>query len=110
MISQAIPISDIPVNVFRPEDLFASAWRADEPLRVELHVAARRQGTSFDPCTVSCGTRAGRLRWALLLSDTRPDSARRGRQRAARGNFETDRVPRALLGDAGTVSGRALRH
>src|SRR5215204_3403701 len=64
----------------------------DEPLRVELHVAARCQGTGLDPGAVSSGARPRWLRWALCLSGARPAGARCRRQCLAGRDRAADRV------------------
>src|SRR5262245_31778869 len=69
--------------------------RHHEPLRVELHVAARRQGTGFDSGSIPAGAGARRLRRPLRLSDAGPASDRRRgecaaqRDRAAGREFST---------------------
>src|SRR5215216_7118977 len=72
--------------------------RRDEPLRVELHVAARCQGTNFDSCGVPASARPRWVRWTLLLSDARPAGARRRRQCAARRDRAADHELFSLFG------------
>src|SRR5215831_17759837 len=86
------------------------AWSAYGPLRVELHVAARCQGSGVDSGTFPGGARARRVRGALLLSNARPGGDRCRRQCAALGHREPDWALSALLERARRISGRALRH
>src|SRR6266851_10169230 len=79
------------------------------PLRVPLHLAARRQGAGVDPGALSRGARARRLRGPLLLSGARPARARCRRQRPAQGDRNADRPFSALLGGARAIRGGALR-
>src|SRR5437868_1952260 len=80
------------------------------PLRVQLHAAARRERSGFDPGPVSLRARARRLRRPLLLSDARPAGARCRRQRLAGRDRTADRPLPALFGRAGGFLGGALGH
>ena len=80
--------------------------RRDEPLRGELHVAARCQGTGLDSGTVPASSRPRWVRGTLLLSDARPASPRRRRQCLVGGDRAVDCELSALFGRArGTVGG-----
>src|SRR5262249_3454082 len=80
--------------------------RRDEPLRGELHVAARCQRTGFDSGPVPASARLRWIRWALLLPDARPTRARRRRQCAVGGDRAVDCELSALFGRTrGTVGG-----
>src|SRR5215831_15026119 len=82
--------------------------RRDEPLRGELHVAARCQGTGFDSGPVPASARPRWIRWALLLPDARPTRARRRRQCPAGGDRAVDRELSALFGRTGGTVGGAV--
>src|SRR5262245_25026556 len=88
-----------------------SAWSAGAygPLRVEHHLAARRQGTRLDPGFGSLRARPRRLRRALLLSGARPAGDRCGRPCAARRDRDPDVALPAVLGRARGIPGGALR-
>src|SRR4051812_28682894 len=89
-------------TAFFPDGWATAGGRAhDEPLRVELHVAARCQRAGFDSGVVPPGARPRRLRWPLLLSDARPAGIGCGGQRVARRDRATDRQLSPLFRRAG---------
>src|SRR6266700_2737192 len=87
------------------ESVFKSAWSAGAygPLRVEHHLAARRQGTRLDPSFVSISADPRRFCGPLLLSGARPAGDRCGRPGAARRDRDAGGAFPALLGPAGGV-------
>src|SRR5262245_47032354 len=80
------------------------------PVRVALHIAARRKGAGVDPGAVSRGADARRLRRSLLLSGAGPAGARCRGQCAPGGDRSADHALRALFGAARAVCGGALWH
>src|SRR5262245_32298113 len=80
--------------------------RRVEPLRGQLHAAARCQGTGFDSGTVPASARPRWVRRALLLSNARSTSPRRRRQCPVGGDRAVDCELSALFGRTrGTVGG-----
>src|SRR5262245_56679907 len=102
--SDAASPGSVPVALSAP--VVCVRGRRDEPLRGELHVAARRQGTGLDSGTVPASTRPRWVRRTLLLPDARPASSRRRRQCPVGGDRAFDCELSALLGRTrGTVGG-----
>src|SRR6267142_1780556 len=86
-----------------------AAWSEHEPLRVEHHAAARRQGARIDSGPLPRGARSRWFRRALLLSGARSAGDRCGGQCPAGRDRGADRAFPALFGRARGVFGRALR-
>ena len=84
--------------------------RGDGPLRVERHAAARLQRARFDPRLLPLGARPRRFRRALLLSGAGSPGDRRRRECADGGDRGGDRALCPVLGRAGAIRHRALRH
>src|ERR1043165_6380824 len=82
--------------------------RGNGPVRLELHLAPRREGTRVDPGLLPRGVGARRLRRTLLLSGARPAGGGRRGQCAARRDRDTDRELSALFGRAGCLHALAL--
>src|SRR5690242_3851698 len=88
-----------------------SAWSAGYgPLRGELHAAARFQGTRLHSRNLPLGSRARRLRRALLLSGACLAGDRLGRECADGGDRGANRSLCSVLAGARTAGARALRH
>src|SRR5262249_41098043 len=98
------------VTLLAPGRRTAGGPDRDEPLRVELHVAARCQRAGLGSGAIPSSPGARRLRWTLLLSDARPAGARCGRQRAVERDRAADRELSPLLGRTGRSGRRAVWH
>src|SRR5262249_41166999 len=96
------------VTLLAPGRKIAGGPDRDEPLRVELHVAARCQRAGLGSSAIPPSPGARRLRWTLLLSGTRPAGARCGRQRAVERDRAADRELSALPRRTGRFGRRAL--
>src|SRR6185295_10785331 len=88
----------------------AGRARGYGPFRVQLHVAARREGTRVDPGALPRGAGARCLRRPLLLSGARPARGGCRRQRAARRDRDADCTLSALFGRTRRFHVGALRH
>src|SRR5262245_5526517 len=127
MISHSFPIWDISQSGGRPSQghgflragkgcfpsvlgCVRSVWSAGyEPLRDELHAAARLQGAGFHPWLVSLGARPRRFRGPLLLSGLGSPRDRRRWKCVDGGNRGTDRTLRPVFGTARAVCIGAVR-
>src|ERR1700741_2830061 len=126
MISHAFPIWDISPSGGGPRQgrgflcagrgclasvlgCVRSVWSGYEPLRDELHAAARLQGAGFDPWFVSLRARPRWLRGSLLLSGLGSTRDRRRWKCVDGGNRGADRTLRPVFGTARAVGVGAVR-
>src|SRR4051794_6694580 len=98
------------MRAFANPELSTATWRSEGagrpkerhgPLRVQLHAAARCQGSGLDPGFLSSGFGSRWVRRALLLPNTRSPGTRCWRECVARRDRTIDSPLRTVFGRAG---------